>query len=86
MSIGIFQQTRLFFLEKKAFDKRMTDELHRFDLKIVQEFDKKANEQQETMNQAGVFGFFPTSNQNDIKLQMYLFLIVQKLSKMKIPE
>lgn len=64
----------------------MNDELHRFDLKIVQEFDNKLNEQQETMNQAGVFGFFVSNNPNDIKLQSYLFSIIQKLSKMKIPD
>ena len=64
----------------------MTDELHRFDIKIVQEFDSKAQEQQETMNQAGVPHFFITQNQNDIKLQIFLFKIIQKLSKLKLPE
>ena len=30
----------------------MTDELHRFDLKVINELDQKVNEQQETMSQA----------------------------------
>lgn len=72
--------------ELDAFDKRVSDELHRFDLKIVNEMDNKLIEQQETMNQAGVHGFFRTDNPNEIKLQMYLFKFIQKLSKMKLPE
>ncbi|RMZ97886.1 DGCR6L isoform X2 [Brachionus plicatilis] len=72
--------------ELDAFDKRMNDELHRLDVKIVQDFDNKVLEQQETMNQAGVPYFFVTQNPNDLKMQMYVLKMIQKLSGMKMPE
>ncbi|CAF0945463.1 unnamed protein product [Brachionus calyciflorus] len=72
--------------ELDAFDKRMTNELHRLDVKIIQDFDNKVLEQQETMNQAGVPNFFVTQNPNDIKMQMFLLKMIQKLSEIKMPE
>lgn len=74
------------FICIQAFDKRMNDELHRFDVKIVQDYDNKVLEQQETMSQAGVPNFFVTQNPSDIKMQMYVLKMIQKLSKMKLPE
>lgn len=64
----------------------MNDELHRLDVKIVQDFDNKVLEQQETMSQAGVPNFFATQNPNDLKMQIYVLKMIQKLSKMKLPE
>ena len=46
--------------------------------------DQKVNEQQEIMQKAGVFGFFQTTNSNEIKLQMYLFQLIQNLSQMEV--
>jgi hypothetical protein len=63
----------------------MNDELHRFDLKIINEMDQKVNEQQETMRQAGVNGFYKTIRPNEIRQQMYLFQFIQHLSKIKLP-
>ena len=68
----------------KAFDKRSNDELHRHDLKIINEIDLKVTEQQDIMQKAGVFGFFQTSNVSEVKLQMHLFQSIQKLSQMNV--
>lgn len=59
----------------------MNDDLHRFDIRIVNEFDKKITEQQETLQKAGVYGFFPSKDQKDIKIQMYLLSFIQRLSE-----
>jgi hypothetical protein len=71
--------------ELSAFDKRMTDELHRFDLKIMNEFDSKVSEQQDTMNKVGIVGFNVTNNKDEIVLQMHLFSMIQRLYKMNLP-
>ena len=63
----------------------MNDELHRFDVKIMNEIDQKVIEQQETMSQAGVFGFHQTTQPMDVKQQMYLFKFIQTLSRTKMP-
>jgi len=63
----------------------MTDELHRFDLKVINELDQKVSEQQETMSQAGVYGFQKTNQANEIKQQMFLFKFIQRLSQLKLP-
>ena len=60
----------------------MNDELHRFDLKILNEFDRKITEQQETLQKAGVYGFFISKNPKDIKIQMYLLSFIQRLSQL----
>ena len=72
--------------ELDAYDKRMSDELHRFDVKILNEMDQKVSEQQETMSQAGVPGFFKTNTSDDITTQMHLFRFILSLSsKMQLP-
>lgn len=63
----------------------MNDDLHKFDLKVMNEMDNKVLEQQETMQQAGVYGFQRTTQPEDVRLQMYLLKFIQRLSKMKIP-
>lgn len=60
----------------------MNDELNRHDLKTLNEMDQKVIEQQEIMQKAGVFGFFQTKDQHEIKLQMLLFQFIQSLSQM----
>lgn len=62
----------------------MTDELHRFDMRIVAEWDGKVREQQETMNQAGVHGFFVTDDREEVTLQMHLLSFIVSLSKLQI--
>ena len=60
----------------------MNDELHRFDIKLMNEMDKKLREQQETMNQAGVAGFRVTNDPDEIRVQMYLFEFILELAKL----
>ena len=64
----------------------MNDELHKLDLKVINEMDRKVQEQQETMCQAGVHGFSQTNQPTEVKLQMYLFKFIQMLSKLKMPD
>jgi len=47
--------------------------------------DQKVEEQQETMSQAGVYGFYKTVQPTEVKIQMFLFKFIQRLSKMKMP-
>lgn len=70
--------------ELEAFDKRMNDELHRIDMKIINEFDTKLSEQQQTLNQAGVFGFVESKDPKEIKKQMFLLSFIRRLSNMSI--
>jgi hypothetical protein len=63
----------------------MNDELHKFDVKVVNEMDSKVFEQQETMHQAGVYGFQRTSQPDDVRSQMYLLKFIQRLSKTNMP-
>jgi hypothetical protein len=63
----------------------MNDELHRFDLKIANDMDQKVAEQQETMNQAGVCGFFKTNIPSELGLQIHLFRLILNLSSMQLP-
>jgi hypothetical protein len=72
--------------ELSAFDKRVSDELHRFDLKVVAEFDAKCAEQQETMGRVGVAGFVVSSSKDDVGLQMHVLAMIQKLNRMNIPK
>ncbi len=57
----------------------MNDDLHRLDVKIVNEYDKKTAEQQETLQKAGVYGFFPSKDHKDIRIQMYLLSFIQRI-------
>jgi len=59
----------------------MNEDLHRFDMKIVNEMDKKVTEQQETMHKAGVLCFFPSKDPQEVKVQMQLLNLIQNLSK-----
>lgn len=45
----------------------------------------KVADQQQTLEQAGVPGFFVTSSALDVKVQMYLLDFIFRLSKMDIP-
>lgn len=63
----------------------MNDELKRLDLKILNELDQKVIEQQDTMKKAGVPGFHITKEPFEVKMQMYIFEFVQRLSEMQMP-
>lgn len=63
----------------------MNDELRRFDLKVINEFDQKVVEQQETMRKAGVPGFHVTKSPFELKIQMFIFKFIQRLSQVQMP-
>lgn len=55
------------------------------DMKIIMQLDQKVSDQQVLMEKAGVPGFHVTNNQGDVRLQMYLFEFIFRLSEMKLP-
>jgi len=71
--------------ELEKHDKLMNDELRRFDLKVINEFDQKVVEQQDTMRKAGVPGFQVTRNSFELKIQMYILKFIQRMSLIQLP-
>ncbi|XP_071955920.1 protein DGCR6-like [Antedon mediterranea] len=65
--------------EKQELEERLKEELQNLDEKIVNQLDERVNEQQVTLQESGVLGFFPTTNPQEIKLQMYLLQFIIKL-------
>ncbi|KAF5273616.1 hypothetical protein FQR65_LT04615 [Abscondita terminalis] len=60
-------------------------ELKKFDMSLVIQLDEKVTDQQQTLEQAGVPGFYVTSNSLEIKVQMHLLDFILRLSKMTVP-
>ncbi|ERL91782.1 hypothetical protein D910_09107 [Dendroctonus ponderosae] len=60
-------------------------ELKEFDMKLVLELDRKVTNQQDILEQAGVPGFYRTSNPLEIKVQMHLLDFLLRLSQMQMP-
>ncbi|KAK5645669.1 hypothetical protein RI129_004133 [Pyrocoelia pectoralis] len=60
-------------------------ELKQFDMSLVLQLDEKVTDQQQTLEQAGVPGFYVTSNALEVKVQMHLLDFILRLSKMNIP-
>nr|XP_032511113.1 gonadal protein gdl isoform X2 [Danaus plexippus plexippus] len=65
--------------------RRHKEELKQADMKLVIQLDQKVSDQQDTLEKAGVPGFFVTSKPIEIKVQMYLLDFILRLSKMDIP-
>ncbi|KAF2884203.1 hypothetical protein ILUMI_21985 [Ignelater luminosus] len=59
-------------------------ELKQFDMTLVNQLDQKVTDQQQTLEQAGVPGFYATTDPLDIKVQMHLLDFILRLSKMSI--
>lgn len=62
------------------------DQQHQLEMKqcnsnILNILDQKVAEQQSTLQQAGVPGFFVTNNPVDVRVQMYIVNFITKLSK-----
>ncbi|KAK9712756.1 DiGeorge syndrome critical region 6 (DGCR6) protein [Popillia japonica] len=72
---------------KKLNDMKVAqkEEVRQFDMSLVLQLDQKVADQQQTLEQAGVPGFFVTSSALDVKVQMYLLDFIFRLSKMDIP-
>ncbi|XP_050684388.1 gonadal protein gdl [Leptidea sinapis] len=71
--------------QKHILHKKHREELIHTDMKLVIQLDQKVNDQQDTLAQAGVPGFFVTNKPIEIKVQMYLLDFILRLSKMDIP-
>lgn len=65
--------------------KRLDDEVKRKDMKVILELDQKVMDQQNTLEKAGLPGFFVTNNPQDVRLQMYLLEFMTSLSQMELP-
>ncbi|CAG9771262.1 unnamed protein product [Ceutorhynchus assimilis] len=66
----------------QKFMLKQKEELKEFDMKLVLELDKKVAEQQRILEQAGVPGFYYTTNTLEIKVQMHLLDFLLRLSQM----
>lgn len=53
------------------------------DQKLIMHLDQKAQDQQSTLEKAGVPGFYVTDNPKEIKIQMHLLDFILRLSRMK---
>ncbi|CAF4898950.1 unnamed protein product [Pieris macdunnoughi] len=72
--------------QKHILLKRHKEELKLTDMKLVIQLDQKVSDQQDTLEKAGVPGFFVTTKPIEIKVQMYLLDFILRLSKMYIPQ
>ncbi|XP_022901019.1 gonadal protein gdl isoform X1 [Onthophagus taurus] len=72
---------------RKLNDLKITqkNDLKEFDKSLVLQLDEKVTDQQQTLEQAGVPGFYVTTNPLEIKVQMHLLDFIFRLSKMTIP-
>ncbi|XP_045493525.1 gonadal protein gdl [Colias croceus] len=73
-------------LQKHILLKRHKEEMKQTDMKLVIQLDQKVSDQQDTLEKAGVPGFFVTTKPIEIKVQMYLLDFILRLSKMDIPQ
>ena len=64
--------------ENKMIDKH-DKEIKKNDMKLVLQLDQKVSEQQLTLERAGVPGFHVTNDPNEIRVQMYLIDMIQRL-------
>ncbi|CAH1369229.1 unnamed protein product [Tenebrio molitor] len=71
--------------ELRKFMIKQKDELKQFDMGLVLQLDQKVADQQQVLEQAGVPGFFVTTNTIEIKVQMHLLDFMLRLSKMTLP-
>ncbi|XP_013135354.1 PREDICTED: gonadal protein gdl [Papilio polytes] len=73
-------------VQKTNLLRRHKEELKQTDMKLVLQLDQKVSDQQDTLEKAGVPGFFVTSKPIEVKVQMYLLDFILRLSKMDIPQ
>ncbi|XP_068630207.1 peroxisome biogenesis factor 2-like [Battus philenor] len=73
-------------IQKNNLLKRHKEEMKQTDMKLVLQLDQKVSDQQDTLEKAGVPGFFVTNKPIEVKVQMYLLDFILRLSKMDIPQ
>ncbi|KPP61590.1 protein DGCR6-like [Scleropages formosus] len=67
--------------EIEALDHRIKEEQRMMDEKIVVEMDQKVVDQQNTLEKAGVPGFYRTTNPQELNMQMNLLELILKLQQ-----
>ncbi|XP_067268913.1 protein DGCR6 isoform X1 [Pseudorasbora parva] len=67
--------------ENEALDQRVKEEQRMMDEKIVAEMDQKVLDQQNTLEKAGVPGFYITTNPQEVMMQMNLLELILKLQQ-----
>ncbi|XP_072443945.1 protein DGCR6 isoform X3 [Chiloscyllium punctatum] len=67
--------------ELEALEQRVKDEQRMMDEKIVLELDQKVIDQQNTLEKAGVPGFYITTNPQELTLQMNLLELILKMQQ-----
>ncbi|XP_073675760.1 protein DGCR6 isoform X2 [Garra rufa] len=67
--------------ETEALDQRVKEEQRMMDEKIVAEMDQKVLDQQNTLEKAGVPGFYITTNPQEVMMQMNLLELILKLQQ-----
>lgn len=67
--------------ELEALEVRVREEQRMMDKKIVSEMDQKVIDQQNTLEKAGVPGFYVTTNPQELTLQMNLLELILKLQQ-----
>ncbi|XP_076859494.1 protein DGCR6 [Brachyhypopomus gauderio] len=67
--------------ETEALEQRVKDEQRMMDEKIIAEMDQKVLDQQNTLEKAGVPGFYITTNPQEVTMQMNLLELILKLQQ-----
>ncbi|KAM9361081.1 protein DGCR6 [Symphorus nematophorus] len=67
--------------EQEALEIRVREEQRMMDKKIVAEMDQKVIDQQNTLEKAGVPGFYITTNPQELTMQMNLLELILKLQQ-----
>ncbi|XP_066500283.1 protein DGCR6 isoform X1 [Hoplias malabaricus] len=67
--------------ETEAIEQRVKDEQRMMDEKIIAEMDQKVLDQQNTLEKAGVPGFYITTNPQEVTMQMNLLELILKLQQ-----
>ncbi|KAM9822306.1 protein DGCR6 [Syngnathus acus] len=67
--------------ELEALEIRVREEQRLMDRKIVSEIDQKVTDQQNTLEKAGVPGFYITANPQELTMQMNLLELILKLQQ-----
>ncbi|XP_030642530.1 protein DGCR6 [Chanos chanos] len=67
--------------EVEALEQRVKDEQRMMDEKIIAEIDQKVIDQQNTLEKAGVPGFYITTNPQEVTMQMNLLELILKLQQ-----
>lgn len=67
--------------ETEALEQRVREEQRMMDEKIIAEIDQKVLDQQNTLEKAGVTGFYITNNPQEVTMQMNLLELILKMQQ-----